>query len=133
MSPDAPQNPQAEEKSVAEHTKLKCFAAIARHHGVDLSIDRLLHDYALGEEEPTNRQLVRIANEAHFKADNSKLSWEDLPSIGAALPIVAFLEGNRAVVIAGYRDEEKGGEVAILDPLADKPGFIYIDEKKFCA
>jgi ATP-binding cassette, subfamily B, bacterial HlyB/CyaB len=128
MSPDAPQN-----KPTAEHTKLKCFAAIARHHGVDLSIDRLLHDNAITEKEPSVRQLVDIAKTNHFKADSSKLNWEELPNIGAALPIIAFIAGERAVVISGFRGEGNEGEVVILDPLADKPGFIYLKREQFCS
>ena len=47
----------------AEHTSLKCFALIARHHGVDVSADRLIHDYSLENEEPNLRRLLRIAKD----------------------------------------------------------------------
>ena len=30
-------------------TSLQCLALVARHHGVDLSPERLLHDYAIGD------------------------------------------------------------------------------------
>ena len=35
----------------------------ARHHGVDVSADRLIHDYSLENEEPDLRRLLRIAKD----------------------------------------------------------------------
>ena len=37
----------------AKFSGLFCLSAIARHHQVAMDSRRLLHDYALGEEEPT--------------------------------------------------------------------------------
>ena len=48
----------------ADHTSLKCFSLIARHHGVDVSADRLIHDYSLENEEPSLKRLLRIIKDS---------------------------------------------------------------------
>jgi hypothetical protein len=55
MSGPAPSGPLS--------TALQCFFAVARHHGVDLSIERLIHNYALSKSERTTPILLEIARE----------------------------------------------------------------------
>ena len=42
-------------------TALQCFVAVARHHGIDLSVDRIKHDYALKPDDDITRLLPKIA------------------------------------------------------------------------
>ncbi len=48
------------------HTALECLVKIARHHGVDLAVDRLRHTYAVAETPVSQIQLLRIAKETGF-------------------------------------------------------------------
>jgi len=109
-------------------TALQCFVAVARHHGVDLSVERLVHDYAIADGEDSATRLLTIARESGFKARAVSLGWHDLSQVGEAYPFLARLDNGNTVIVVGFRREAKGGEAAILDPLADRPGFVLLDD-----
>ncbi len=114
-------------------TSLQCLALVARHHGVDLSPERLLHDYAIGEKPVAIRQLLRIAKDAGLHARNVRLSWQSLVKLGDAYPVLAELEnGNWVVVIGAMSRESDGSEVVrVLDPLAHRPEELLVTEEQF--
>ena len=112
------------------HTNLHCLALVARHHGVDLSPERLQHDYAVGEEPVAMRQLLRMAKDSALKAKHLMLEWPALFKLGNAYPILAELENGNWVVVAGAVDGEEK-QVRVLDPLASRPEFILLNEDQF--
>ncbi|WP_018896721.1 peptidase domain-containing ABC transporter [Rhizobium sp. 2MFCol3.1] len=112
------------------HTNLHCLALVARHHGVDLSPERLQHDYAVGEEPVAVRQLLRMAKDSGLKAKHLTLTWPSLFELGNAYPILAALENGNWVVVAGAVDGEEK-QVRVLDPLATRPEFILLNEEQF--
>ncbi len=112
------------------HTNLHCLALVARHHGVDLSPERLQHDYAVGEEPVAVRQLLRMAKDSGLKAKHLTLAWPSLFQLGNAYPILAELENGNWVVVAGAVDGEEK-QVRVLDPLATRPEFILLSEEQF--
>jgi len=118
-------------QAALRHTALHCFAALARHHGVDLAVERLIHDHALGDEEPDLDRLVRIARTAGFRARAVRLAWADLAALGQAFPVLARLHNGNSVILAGFRGDAETGEVAVLDPLSDQPGFLFLDRARF--
>lgn len=111
-------------------TVLRCFAAVARHHGVDVAFERLLHDHALsGSEEPVGTVLT-VAQANGFRARGVTLTWEELTALGDAYPAIAVLDNGNGVIVAGYRKETS--DLVVIDPLADRPGFIFLDHDSFC-
>ena len=100
---DSPESPTGL-ASTPEHTSLKCLSLVARHHGVDLSVDRMVHDYSLELEEPSVRRILRIAKDAGFKAKLTKLSWDQLRGLGEAFPAIARLENGNYVIMVGLRE-----------------------------
>ncbi|HMO15812.1 MAG TPA: peptidase domain-containing ABC transporter, partial [Pirellulaceae bacterium] len=119
-----------------EHTSLKCISLVARHHGVDLSVDRMIHDYSLELEEPSTRRLLRICKDAGFKARELKLDWSKLRRMGEAYPAIARLANGNYVIMVGLRQvEDEGGEVeeqiALFDPLADRHDFLFLRKAEF--
>ena len=78
--------------SAVKHTNLQCLALVARHHRVDLSPERLAHDYAVGEQPVSTRQLLRMAKDAGLRASQAKLTWARLFQLGEAFPVLAELE-----------------------------------------
>ena len=106
------------------HTALKCLVAIARRRELDLSVERLVHDNALTDDEPSTAQLIRIAGDAGLKAKATRLRWSDLPKLREAYPVLARLKNGNSVVLAGFRGDGSEGQVFVLDPLSDRPGFI---------
>ena len=45
------------------HTVVQCLTAVAQHHGLQINPERLIHEYALADEEPAGPMLLRIAAE----------------------------------------------------------------------
>jgi len=113
------------------HTNLHCLALVARHHGVDLSPERLQHDYAVDERPVEIRQLLRMAKDAGLRARQIKLSWTSLLQLGEAFPVLAELENGNWVVIAGPAMGEEEAKIRVLDPLAERPDFILLNQEQF--
>jgi ATP-binding cassette, subfamily B, bacterial HlyB/CyaB len=117
--------------STLAHTNLQCLALVGRHHGVDLSPERLLHDYAVGEQAVPMRQLLRMAKDAGLKAKNLTLTWRSLFQLGDAFPLLAELENGNWVIIAGAAGSGEGEMIRVLDPLAQRPEFILLNQDQF--
>jgi ATP-binding cassette, subfamily B, bacterial HlyB/CyaB len=79
-------------------TALQCFVAVARHHGVDLSADRIKHDYALKPGDDITRLLPNIARSCGIRMRKLQVCWKDLPRLGGGL------SGDRA---AGQRQQRR--------------------------
>jgi ATP-binding cassette subfamily B protein len=114
------------------HTVVQCLTAIAQHHGLQINPERLIHEYALADEEPVPALLLRMATEIGLKAKDDKLSWEGLFAQEGVFPILARLSNGTGVIIAGIRNDDGGGHVAVLDPLADMATVALIDRENFC-
>jgi subfamily B ATP-binding cassette protein HlyB/CyaB len=101
---------------------------VARHHGVDLGIDRIAHEYAIGPGiEVGTTLLLRIAQENGFKAKRVTLRWDDLAKLDDSFPLIAPLANGNYIILAGFRADPKkdgGGEAMIVDPLAQSHSFI---------
>ena len=112
------------------HTALICLALVARHHGIDVSAERLIHDYSLEHEEASLRRFLRIAKDTGLKTRHTHLTWKQLQSLGEAFPVIARLTNGNYVIVVGTRQHDEGGttvtQAAVFDPLADKQGFIYL-------
>ena len=117
------------------HTSLICLSLVARHHGIDVSAERLIHDYSLEHEEASLRRFLRIAKDTGLKTRHTHFTWKQLEKLGDAFPVIARLTNGNYVIIVGTRQHDDNGtivtQVAIFDPLADKQGFIYLDRKDF--
>lgn len=107
------------------NTGLWCLVAVARHHGLDLSEEHLVHAHALGAAELGIKPLVRIARASRLKARNLHLTWNDLQKLGQALPAVLRLRDGSYVILAGLRNDRGEPEVAIRNPLAHVAGFEF--------
>ena len=108
------------------HTALQCVVAVARHHGMDLSVERLAHDHALADAEPDSERLLRIVREAGLQARAVSLAWDSLLAQPAAnFPILLRLKNGNTVVAVGVRPDTE--ELLVADPLADKPGHLTLN------
>src|SRR5262245_61306447 len=113
------------------HTNLQCLALVARHHGVDLAAERLVHDYAVEDKPIATQQLLRMAKDAGLRARHTKLSWQSLVRLGEAYPVLAELENGNWVVIAGVAVAGAQELIRVLDPLAERPEVILLTEEQF--
>src|SRR5262245_36727680 len=110
------------------HTALQCFVAVARHHGVDLSVDRIRHDHALKADDDIRRLLPVIARKSGLHTRTVRIAWKDLPRLGDAYPAIARLSNGNSIILLGFRDNKVG----VLDPLADRPAVMSLEEATFC-
>lgn len=117
--------------STFPHTNLQCLALVGRHHGIDLSPERLLHDYAVGDQPVPTRQLLRMAKDAGLRARSLRLTWRSLFKMGDAYPLLAELENGNWVVIAGVAGSDGNEMIRVLDPLAQRPEFLLLNEEQF--
>ncbi len=120
----------------SQHTSLQCLALIARHHGLDVSAERMIHDYSLENEEPSLKRVQRIAKESGFKVRHTRMTWKQIQRLGQAFPAMARLENGNYVIMIGMRQvEDDNGEVseqiAIFDPLADRKDFLFLTQEQF--
>jgi ATP-binding cassette, subfamily B, bacterial HlyB/CyaB len=115
-------------------TGLQCLARIAGHHGVDLSVDRLRHIYAVGDGPISQALLLRMAKEAGLRARTAKLTWDMLLGLGEAYPsLVQLANGNWVIVVAACKDADGNDAVSIFDPLAEQLDPLVVAKERFCA
>lgn len=119
-----------------KNSGLFVLTAIGRHHNVPLDIRRLLHDYAVGEEEVSARQLIEIAGDHHLKAKRVKMGWQELERMGEAFPALGFKKDGSCHVICGLRHSpEEEAKVVLVDPAfqAENPGqqFQFLTQAEF--
>jgi ATP-binding cassette subfamily B protein len=113
------------------HTTVQCLSAIAQHHRLAINPERLIEDYALGAEEPGVATVLRIAAEIGLKAKADKFTWETLQAQGGVFPLIARMKDGNCVIIMAASSKD-GGQVAILNPLADNSTeVLLIDREKF--
>jgi ATP-binding cassette subfamily B protein len=100
------------------NTALICFSIVAREHKLELTQDRLRHEYNLGNEEIPGEILLRMSKDFGLKAKLLHLDWQGLVSLHKAYPAIARLASGRHVVVAGVAGKD-GSELSIAcyDPL----------------
>ena len=116
-------------------TALDCLARVAVHHGVDLSVERLRHVYAVDGTSPSMDLLVRMAKEAGLRAQATRLDWGVLSRMGDAYPVLLKLENGNWVVILRTAERPDGETaVVIFDPLAERQGEpLIVGQDQLCA
>ena len=112
----------------ALETALQCFVAVARHHGIDLSADRIKHDHALKLDDDITRLLPKIARSSGMRTRKLQIGWKDLQRLGEAYPAIARLANGNSVILLGFHDDKVG----VLDPLADRLAVLRLDQATFC-
>ena len=114
---------------IRTQTGLFCLCSVARHHGVDMNLRRVMHENSIGEDEPPRRVLHDIARDYRIRTADRKLSWQKIIRLEQAFPAIAQKANGRYVVICGYRmppqePQKEGeevlpkdaGELVVLDP-----------------
>ena len=87
------------------HTALFALGAIVRQNRDHFEIGRILHDYAISEDEPKLRLLSKIADELNYRNKILRLSWEKLHKMGSTFPFLLFTKEGKTVVACGVKEE----------------------------
>ncbi len=117
------------------HSTIQCLAAVAQHHHLAINPERLIEDYALAGEEPPTATVLRIASDIGLKAKFEQLSWDGLQAQNGVFPLIARMgDGSCVIVVSATGGAGSGdGQIALLNPLADRPTeLLVIDRETFC-
>lgn len=113
------------------HAVLHCFVWIARQSGIDLSLERLIHDHALEQQELPTTQLLRIIRSTEMKAKAVRMKMPELLGLAGAFPVIARIKDGSAVIVVGVRQGADGDEIGIIDPLASNANVIALKPDVF--
>lgn len=127
--------PQAEGSDAGSRTALECLAWVAAHHGIDLSVERLKHTYAIGQETVSRAMMLRMAKRAGLRARTTTTDWRTLFELGEAYPAVVQLANGNWVVVTAAAAAPNGEQfVQVIDPLAERLNEpVIVDRARFCA
>jgi ATP-binding cassette subfamily B protein len=118
------------------HSTIQCLAAVAQHHRLPVNPERLIEDYALPAEEPPIAAVLRIAGEIGLRARHDTLTWNGLLAQTGVFPLIARLMDGSCVIVVGAtpaNSDGTGDQVAVLNPLADRPSEILnLPKDRFC-
>lgn len=113
------------------HPLLRAFLLLARHHGCDLSLDGVLHQYALGQEDPSQARFIRLAREQGFKVARKSLSWDRLAKVGEAFPCIALGRDGGVGIMCGFLDDPAKPAVDMVDPLQPQAGHKAMSREEY--
>ena len=117
------------------HSSVFALVSVANHHRIPLNPRRVMHDYAISEDELTTRQFIRIGSDNQLKVGRTRLTWKMFAGMGHAYPVVGVKKNGKHVIICGYRETEQGGQIAVIDPDSPPPPpgerFILWSRKDF--
>ncbi|HEY5072161.1 MAG TPA: peptidase domain-containing ABC transporter [Caulobacteraceae bacterium] len=113
---------------------LQAFVLLARHHGMDTSVDELERQYVLGEGGVSDAVLVALAADLGLDARWVTLNWSQLPKLSKILPAMLRLRDGGALILESVTKDESSGLVALVgDPLAGSEVRAAIDETQLTA
>jgi ATP-binding cassette, subfamily B, bacterial HlyB/CyaB len=105
------------------NTALVCFSIVAKEHNIELTQERLQHEYNIGHEEVAQETLLRMSKDHGLRAKVLKLDWSGLMNLNKAYPAIARLESGRHVVVVGaIGDNLEQQAIACYDPLSFSGG-----------
>lgn len=115
------------------HTTVQCISAIAQHHGIRINPDRLIHDFALGDEEPATSMILRMTAEIGLKARGEAMDWRKLMAQQGVFPLIARLRDGAGMIVVGVRKEAGAEQVAVIDPASGSSEVTLRDAAAFSA
>lgn len=135
LAPEATGAPRIVPSGEGNRTALECLAWVATHHGIALSVERLNHTYAIGQEGVSQAMMLRMAKKAGLRARITTTDWQTLFALGEAYPAAVQLSnGNWVVVTAAAAAPDGEQFVRVIDPLAERQNEpVIVDRTRFCA
>lgn len=116
------------DETLKHNTGLLCFLLVARHHGIDLTMDSLSHRYGIQDDSISLRQLLRMGKDIDFKTRLVRLNWKKLFFIGNVFPLIIRLRSGKYIIVSGVRGEHAGGDVAVVDPSLGSLEFQFLPQ-----
>ena len=120
---------------VAKNTRIYAFSVLAGHHGSQVDLRRIMHDYAIDNGEVKENLFFKIVSDNGFKARKVKLDWAKIQKSTAVYPAVAIRRDGKYAIMCGLRNKEDGSlDAVVVDPFLESSGgehFLFLNEEKF--
>ncbi|MBW1637016.1 MAG: peptidase domain-containing ABC transporter [Deltaproteobacteria bacterium] len=116
------------------NTSLVCFSIVAREHRIEITRERLQHEYGLGDEEIPETTLLRISKDLGLKGKLLHLDWDSLLNLKKGYPAIARLRSGRHMVVVGvpnHRNPQGEATISCYDPLSGGGGHLRFDRATF--
>ncbi len=106
-----------QEVDAQAQSALFCLCAIARHHNIAMDLRRVMHDFAIDEEEPRPALLRSIADSYELNTRAVRMPWDKLIALGQAYPVLGRKKNGKYIVICGVRpNPDQSLDLVIVDP-----------------
>jgi subfamily B ATP-binding cassette protein HlyB/CyaB len=122
----APQEPPAERHD----SGIRALAAVARHHQLDWSLQRLNHKY-VKDREPDAKELVRIARAEGLKASVERTNWKYLAKLQKLAPFLVRLENGGYFVVLKVGEAAGPDQVILFNPKMPQANLFPVTKEKF--
>lgn len=111
---------------------LACLVAVAQHHRLSTSAERLVHDHALPDTPLSANQIASIATKTGLKASVRVTDMKGLESLERLYPLLACLKNGNYVIVVG-RDETEDGDpvVVVFDPTEAEQNILPVPANSF--
>ena len=118
-------------KPVAGPSGLLALMAVARRHGLHLTVPQLVRDNHLPAGDVTAAQIARCGRRAGLKCQRISLGWRDLASLGKALPAILILANGASMVLLRTETEAGAVRAVLQDPATDRELTLALDSRQF--
>jgi len=115
----------------SDRSALGCLVIAARHRGVHLSEQQLIHDNVLAGQEISTDQILKCARSAGLKAKIVQLTWRELSHLKKALPVIVRLKNGKSMVLLRVTGEGDSVRLALQDPNVTDDVPLIIDRIRF--
>ena len=114
-------------------TAVQCLAAVARHHGLSVVAESLVHEHNLGTEEPSVPAVLRMAEANRLKSQAQQMDWDGLFALESVFPLMVRLQDGRYGLVAGLNRLAESPSVAVLLPGSAGAQIQQLSRSQFCA
>jgi subfamily B ATP-binding cassette protein HlyB/CyaB len=118
-------------RELRDRSGLASLVLVARHHGMHLSVQQMVHDNVLKEERITIADILKCAQSAKLKAKAAHLNWNDLGRLKRALPAIVLLKNGFPMVLLRLEGTAEAARVVLQDPNAADGTLLTIDRTRF--
>jgi len=114
-----------------DHSSLACLVIVARHRGIHLSVEQLVHDNVLAGQDISTSQLLKCAQRAGLQARTTHLTFDGLSHLNKALPAIISLKSGASMVLLRVEGGPDDTRLVLQDPNAAEDALLVIDRVRF--
>lgn len=95
---------------------LQCIVLVCRHYNTEVTVDQLLHQYAIDDVSKIANFLPKISKGLGFKSKYKKITPAILQAARDSYPLMVELSGNEWGIVIDIYEKEEGVYVNYVDP-----------------